>query len=65
MVWAVDKYEVLGRDVHVVAAMLALASEGIWVMGRSMGCWCVRNLYDFAMRLLISSITVICEIRKR
>ena len=39
-VLAVDKYYVLCKYVHVVAALLALASEGVVGVWRS-GGWCV------------------------
>ena len=71
---------VLREDVHVVAALPALArlgSGGVWRsgwsmwggrggfgVGRSMGVG-VNVFHSFAMRLVFSSITVICKIRKR
>ena len=61
-VWAVDKYVGVMRRL-VCSRRIASASEvGV---GGGWGGRGVLVFHSFAMRLVISSITVICEIRKR
>ena len=61
----VDKYEGV-RQIRACSRRIASASEvGEWGMWGGLWVLVWGGLWSFAMRLVISSITVICKIRKR